>query len=228
MKYLESKAGIADEILPYINNYIMLNNIDIYIEPFVGGCNIIDKVICNTRIALDNNKYLIELFKRAVNIGDIPYNITKEEYLDTKAYVNRKNNKYEDWFIGAAGFLASKQGKFFDTKNESISTVELEKIYSNNRKELIDQIPYLKDVKFATYDYLDMKANKSLIYADPPLLKFKTDKFWDKVREWSKNNIVLITYNNAPSDFNTLWDNGKTKLFVHKSLDNTKDNTYDF
>src|SRR3712207_8037558 len=65
MKYMGSKRSIAKDILP-----IMLDGMDIgdyFIDAFCGGCNVIDKVP-NTinRIANDNNKYLIEMWKMLV------------------------------------------------------------------------------------------------------------------------------------------------------------------
>ena len=60
MKYMGSKTRIANEILP-----IILKNrkpYQYYVEPFCGGCNIIDKVDGN-RIASDKNHYLIEMWK---------------------------------------------------------------------------------------------------------------------------------------------------------------------
>ena len=47
MKYLGSKAKLAKYIVPILQNYIYKNNIKTYIEPFVGGFNIIDKITCN-------------------------------------------------------------------------------------------------------------------------------------------------------------------------------------
>ena len=41
MKYMGSKARIAKDISPIINQLIKDNGIDIYIEPFVGGANMI-------------------------------------------------------------------------------------------------------------------------------------------------------------------------------------------
>ena len=61
MKYMGSKSRIAKDIVPIIQKYLDDYKIDTYIEPFCGGCNVIDKIQCNTRIASDVNKYLIEL-----------------------------------------------------------------------------------------------------------------------------------------------------------------------
>lgn len=52
-------------------------DIKTYIEPFCGGCNIIDKIQCDTKIASDNHKYLIEMFKNLNQIQILPEFITK-------------------------------------------------------------------------------------------------------------------------------------------------------
>ena len=44
MKYMGSKSRIAKDIVPIIQKCINDNNIQVYIEPFVGGANIIDKI----------------------------------------------------------------------------------------------------------------------------------------------------------------------------------------
>ena len=56
-----SKSRIAKDIVPIIQKCIDDNNIDTYIEPFVGGANIIDKVKCKTKIGIDIHKELIAL-----------------------------------------------------------------------------------------------------------------------------------------------------------------------
>ena len=58
MKYLGSKNRIAKNILP-----IMIKNRkdgQFWVEPFVGGANMIDKVSGN-RIGSDSNEYVIAL-----------------------------------------------------------------------------------------------------------------------------------------------------------------------
>ena len=55
-----SKRRIAKHILPIILKDRKPDQY--YVEPFCGGCNLIDKVT-GLRIASDKNKYLIALFK---------------------------------------------------------------------------------------------------------------------------------------------------------------------
>ena len=63
MVYMGSKAKITDYIVPVIQSHIAVSGSRTYIEPFCGGCNVIDKIKANNRIAADKNEYLIALFK---------------------------------------------------------------------------------------------------------------------------------------------------------------------
>ena len=68
---------------------------------------------------------------------------------------------------------------------------------------------------------------------------FDNDKFWEVVREWSKNNYVFISETSAPEDFIAVWEkdvhrsasqssktryknnsekNKTEKLYIHKSV----------
>lgn len=58
-----SKARISKDIVPIINKLIFENEISTYIEPFVGGCNMIEHIICENKIGSDNNEYLINMWK---------------------------------------------------------------------------------------------------------------------------------------------------------------------
>lgn len=66
MKYVGSKARISRHILPIIQGAIDRNGIETYVEPFVGGGNLIDKVHCHNRIGYDNNEYLIGFWQAGV------------------------------------------------------------------------------------------------------------------------------------------------------------------
>ena len=46
MKYVGSKNRLAKELTPIIQSYIT-DDTKGYLEPFVGGANMIDKIECN-------------------------------------------------------------------------------------------------------------------------------------------------------------------------------------
>lgn len=63
MKYMGSKAKITKYIVPIIQSKIDASGARYYIEPFAGGCNVIDKIKAPYRIASDQNEYLIALLR---------------------------------------------------------------------------------------------------------------------------------------------------------------------
>ena len=94
MKYMGSKNRIAKYILPII----LKDRKDgqWYVEPFVGGANIIDKVDGN-RIGADNNKYLIALFKEMqTQIPFTPPHIGEKEYKQ----IQNNIDLHHDWLVG--------------------------------------------------------------------------------------------------------------------------------
>jgi site-specific DNA-adenine methylase len=58
-----------------------------------------------------------------------------------------------------------------------------------------------------------------LIYCDPPYKHtqgysaggFEDEKFWNKMREWSKDNVVFISEESAPKDFKVVWSRKKRR-----------------
>ena len=105
MKYMGSKARIAKHILP-----IMLKNrkeCQWWVEPFVGGGNIIGKVKGN-RIGSDSNKYVSSLLDY-LSKGNLPEEISKEKYQSIKQF----KDDYPDWLVGYAGICCSYSGKWF-------------------------------------------------------------------------------------------------------------------
>ena len=112
MKYMGSKSRIKKYIVPILQKIIDDNDIKYYIEPFVGGANVIDSIKCKNRIGGDKHDKLIALLKYVQDDGKLPSEISKELYDDVRK--NKDNDKYEDWFIGAVGFLASYNGRYFD------------------------------------------------------------------------------------------------------------------
>lgn len=248
MKYMGSKSRIAKYIAPIIQRYIDDTNCKCYLEPFVGGANVIDKIKCNTKIGSDKNRYLIALLQRAQANEPLYDSVPKELYDEARtAFNNGDDTSFFDWEMGNIGFLASYNGRWFDggyaksgyekTKNGE----RLRDYYREAKDNLLSQAPNLKDIKFSCKDYtyyngVDLKG--FVIYCDPPYqntkqyanaTKFNYNEFWQTMKDWSKNNIVLISEQNAPDDFECIWEqevsrsikaNNKSKstekLFVYR------------
>ena len=85
----------------------------------------------------------------------------------------------------------------------------------------------MMDVDFSNEDYKELNPHGNLIYCDPPykntiqpygLLHFDTDKFWDVMRIWSKDNDVFISEYEAPYDFKCVLEI-PTKTIIRDSDD---------
>ena len=225
MKYMGSKSRIAKHIVPIIQKYIDDSNYKYYLEPFVGGANVIDKIKCNTKIGSDKNKYLIALLQRAQS-GDPLYTSVSKELYDAArtAFNNNDNTRFFDWEMGNIGFLASYNGRWFDggyAKSGYEKTKNGERFrdyYREAKDNLLEQAPNLKDIKFSCKDYRyynEVNLKGFVIYVDPPYqntkqyanaTSFNYEEFWQTMRDWSKNNIVLISEQNAPDDFECIWE----------------------
>ena len=210
MRYLGSKNRISKELAPIIQSYIN-DNCNGYIEPFVGGANMIDKIKYNNKIGYDNNPYLIALLNHVkLTTDDIPMEITREHYYDVK---NNQSN-YDEWYVGLIGFCGSFSAKYwggYGTNGNNSSNKNT--VFNESRNNIIKQSVNLKDIKFECKDYKDLdNLSGCVIYCDPPYKnklgyqpKFNHDEFYDWVRKMSVNNIVLISEYDMPDDFECIW-----------------------
>ena len=237
MKYMGSKSKIAKDILPIIHKRITDYNLNKYIEPFVGGANIIDKVKCKNLIGLDNNRYLIALYQNLDKLDLLPTTISKDHYSAVRTSFNAGDGRFDDWYIGAVGFLASYNGRFFDGGYSGIritSDGKMRNYYLEAKQNLLKQSYKLKKVNFECKDYKQLTGLQDfLIYCDPPYKNkknygtsknFNHDEFWYWCRKMSEKNIVLISEEEAPKDFECIWeqevkrtiDNHKSKISTEK------------
>ena len=112
---MSSKNRVANQIAPIIQSYIDDNGIKTYIEPFVGGSNMIEHIKCENKYGYDNNEYLIEFWKE-IQKGWNPLEISYEEKPMNKAlYQDIKDNKekYPKHIVALAGFCATYNAKWF-------------------------------------------------------------------------------------------------------------------
>ena len=199
MQYFGGKQRISKQIVEVLNEYRKGNQP--LVEPFVGGCNIISKM-SGERYCYDINEYLIEMYKAVQNGWTPPAIITEEEY----DYI--RNNKDEDKpLTGFVGIGCSYSGKWFGgyARNKTGRNYCL-----NAHNSILKQLNEIRDIKFDCKDYKELEFDGCLIYCDPPykdttkypiIGEFNTEEFWNVMRNWSKNNIVIISEYEAPYDF---------------------------
>lgn len=253
MVYMGSKANIANQIAPFIHSYMMVNGLTTYIEPFVGGANMMEKVQATERIGYDKNRYIISLFKYLQQGGELPEDVSRAQFNDCRVHFRADDGYYEDWYLAAVGYLAGFNGRFYDGSYAEPATYgdKYRDYYQERKKNILTQFKSLQDVTFEVSDYRILKPNNCLVYCDPPYANtkqyleiektFNHTEFWDIMREWSKSNIVLISEENGPEDFDVIWEHDvvrsvnasdkksvSEKLFIHSSLNMNKDIGYDF
>ena len=219
-----SKSRIAKHIVPILQKYIDDNDIHVYIEPFVGGANIIDKIKCEKKIGCDINKYLIALLKHVQQGLPLYKVVDRDTYNKARSAFNSQDiTDFEEWEIGNIGFLASYNGRWFDggyAKSGYEKTkygVRFRDYYREARDNLLKQGGQLSDVSFYQCDYRQLDSlpyHHMLIYCDPPYQgtkefanakHFDYVEFWNKIRKWSKDNIVIVSELHAPNDFECIW-----------------------
>lgn len=202
-----SKRRIAKHILP-----IMLAERkpeQWWVEPFVGGANIIDKVIGN-RLGGDYNKYLIALLKEMQT--QIPFNpphIGESEYKD----IQKNKEKYPEWVVGYAGFNLSFAARFFGGYRRNVAGI---RNYENElQQNLLAQQSLLIGIEFVCSDYRSLTIpEKSLIYCDPPYKgtnsygnKFNHQIFYDWcAKKVDEGHIVFLSEYCAPPEFECVFE----------------------
>lgn len=224
-----SKSRIARDIVPIIQKFINDNSTKLYVEPFCGGCNVIDKIVCENKLATDKHEYLIEMYKNLDKIHILPEFVTKEHYSEVRDCFNKKLDTFPKWYVGAIGFLASYNGRFFDGGYAGLVETKANTIrnyYDEAKRNLESQINSLDDIIFACEDYKDLLLQNAVIYCDPPYKNtkqyginksFNYDEFWQWVRDKSIDNMVIVSECQAPNDATCIWQQE-----VKRTIDNTK------
>jgi len=206
MKYMGSKNRIAKHILPIMLKEAEGKGIASWVEPFVGGANLIDKVPDTyQKLGIDSNPHTIEALIAIRDLVDeLPDEVTLENY---KSLKGTEPNP----ITSLIRFGASFGGKFENGYARRNGKSMWGECIRNSKK----QSPNLQGVKFinGSYDeYSDFE--NCLIYCDPPYedtTSYKTGafdhpKFWDWCRKMSEKNLVFVSEYKAPDDFFCVWE----------------------
>jgi DNA adenine methylase len=209
MKYMGSKARHAKEILSIVLKDRTPDQT--YVEPFVGGCNTIDKVR-GKRIGSDINEYLIELWKALQHGWLPPEYITKEQYIEIRenkhtcskellAWVGHCCSYNGKWFGGFAGEIITKEGTTRNYQHEA-------------KRAILKQVNQLQGVEFSFCSYHELTIPEgSVVYCDPPYKgttgykdKFDHEPFYNWCRELkTKGCSVFVSEYGMPEDFTEVW-----------------------
>lgn len=208
MKYMGSKRRIAKHILPIMLAEAKTNGVTKWIEPFVGGGNMIDKVP-NTfkRIGFDLNPHTIQALKDIRDhASDLPeiFNNEQRKYVRDLPY----GVHLESWASIVTSFGADLKGGWAREKKSDDSTFCL-----LGKRNAAKQSPNIQGVIFKCRDYRKLYFKNSIIYCDPPYLgtsgyktgTFNHEEFYDWCRELAKDNIVFVSEYTAPEDFEEVW-----------------------
>ncbi len=227
MKYVGSKARLSKYIVPILQRELYKGGYSAYVEPFVGGANIIQDIDHFRKIGIDNSLPLIQLLRHVADGGNLPESVSKDLY----DLVRKAESKGTITLLtGICGYLASYNGKYFGGYAGTVHTKAgtVRNYYDEARRNLLKQAEKLKGVEFICDDYRNMEmytplVGKLLIYADPPYkgttgysTDFDTAEFWQTVREWSDSgHTVIVSELEAPDDFTCLATIPVTRTLNH-------------
>lgn len=210
MYYMGSKARHAKHIIPFLMNGHDQSNP--YIEPFVGGGNMIDKVPAEIRWGSDTAEYAIALLD-ALSEGWVPpETLSEEEYNRIK----ESPHDYAKELVGFAAYPCSFGAKFWGgygrrkLRNERMVTVQ-HGAYLN----AVRQMKLLSGVKFTVANYSSIVYPEcATVYCDPPYAgttgyksgAFDHAVFWDWAEKLSPTRRVFVSEYTAPDNWECIWE----------------------
>ena len=207
MKYMGSKNRIAKFILPVMLTEAEKQGLQTWVEPFVGGANVIDKVPDSfKRIGYDLNPHTIAaLIAIRDMVDELPESVSEEEY---KSYKGTWPNSITSW----VRFECSFGAKFENGYARNAKGANYTLMGKNLAKK---QSPKLQGVELMNQSYDTIVfQEQSLIYCDPPYqgtTGYKTgvfdhNKFFDWCRQKkAEGHTVFVSEYNAPEDFEVIW-----------------------
>ncbi|MFP4019762.1 MAG: DNA adenine methylase [Bacteroidales bacterium] len=217
MKYMGSKNRIAKFILPIMAEEAEKNGITTWVEPFVGGANIIDKVPNRfKKIGIDYNPHTI---KALIAIRDLVDELPTEVSVE---YYKSLRGTDPDPITSLIRFGCSFGGTF----ENGYARRDGKSMWMECVRNAQKQSPKLQNVELINASYDKYDFTNCLIYCDPPYKettsyktgKFDHDKFWQWCRKMSKKNIVFVSEYEAPDDFICIWQgNVKTNFASQRS-----------
>lgn len=230
MRYVGSKNRLSKELAPIIQSYINDETVA-YIEPFVGGANMIDKIKHHNKTGSDIHKYLIALLNKAKYDKDSIPNVISLEYHNS---VKRNMEEYPDWEVGLIGFCSCFGADFMKGYARNKKGDNSGEWSAGAIKNLKKQSESFENITFECKSFIDYDPysyKNCVFYLDPPYREvygYSTGTFpYREFDEWavklSKNNIVLISEYQLPEDvFECIWSKETTVAITNQTGSKSK------
>lgn len=208
MKYLGSKDRHADEILAIV---LEGRTDQVYVEPFVGGGNVIWRV-SGVRIGCDINSKMIALFRAVAAGQELPDTISEEQYRS----IRNNQDAYADWLVAFVAIACSYGGKWWGgyARGKTASGVPRDYL-QETKKNLLSMAAGLQGVRWSSGSYWDLPIpDNSIIYCDPPYRgttgykdAFDSDAFflWAGDQAAQGHRIFVSEYQ-APKGWECVWE----------------------
>lgn len=202
-----SKRRIAKHIFPIMDAIAKSAGVYTWVEPFVGGANMIECVPPSyRRMGYDLNPRTISALTAVRDFCDyLPDSITELEYA-------RMVGLPADPLTSFVRFVCSFGGKFEAGYAREFRSNERTFI-GYGKRNARKQSPKIQKVEFICESYENLDFENCLIYCDPPyqgVSGYKTGdfdhcRFFDWCRAQAKKNIVFVSEYQAPNDFIEVW-----------------------
>lgn len=209
MRYMGSKARHAKHIIPFL--IAGHDQSKPYIEPFVGGGNMIDKVPAQIRWGSDVAEYAVALLDALSKGWMPPEHLSEEEYRSIKA----SPESYSPALVGFAAYACSYGGKMWGGYGRNGNPEKYRKAFQVEAyNNAVKQQPRLKGVKFevSTYEALSI-PDGATVYMDPPYAAttgYKVDfdhaSFWNFCNKLAKRCRVFVSEYAAPDNWVPIWE----------------------
>lgn len=214
MRYMGGKFRQSKAIVEVLRPYVTPDTV--YVEPFCGGmwsaARVARELHPRRMILNDANECLVTFWNYCISNGTshLP---TDLEVIENNYQTYKHTKDPKDPLTAWYGFECSFGGRYFEgvARNKHTTKSTDEKI------NCIRAIPH--EITFNSYELVNI-PDGSVVYCDPPyerpvkrvkqLMGFKTDEFWQWVRDLSKRCIVFTSCFDCPNDFKTVYEWGDT------------------
>lgn len=199
MQYLGGKSKTRKQIAAFLESVRKPGQT--YFEPFVGGAWVLQEM-SGKRIAADGNVALIAMYK-ALQQGWVPPEFVSEAEYSSYMGEHSVADPMTAFVLFGCSFGGKWRGGYARSEGKTCYA-------ATSRRSLLKQLPLIQSVQFKAGDFTKWRPKGQIVYCDPPYASttnygafsgFNHDLFWQTMREWSRDNTVVVSEYAAPSDF---------------------------